>query len=325
MHLDEDSFEIQAYDNDAGWFIVNNAEALIDDTTSAFARISWLEHDQGIHLCMSLDGDELADLSAEPLPDSADLTRGCYGEPWLEIREPLPFAGTWAAGEALLDIQSFAFSFEHALGTTSIEIVHKDPDEPWLVTISSFDPTDIQYTFLTWQVRDTLPWICGTPADYTATETEASDFDLVLDPEDLETGCNGEQWQQLLIPLPIRGNWSAGDGIPTTLWETTAATSPATATAMIVWDVLSYNLAAQIMVLEVASTAEGFDPPPGDRFLKLQWYTVDDSLHYICILGTAATAPGLTGFPLESFDPAGVCGSGFLTTPPIWHRLNPTD
>ena len=197
---------ISQFSNDEDWAVAQNAP---DHPWAAdlWSRFDWTWSGGAWWYCQSAfdAATEIDALATEPADPADPATDGCGGFPWSELVEdqgPISIIGQWVDG----------FGFEHEvrqdswvfdpLGTPSIVwLTQYSNDEGWIVgqndAVDSWNP-DLWSRYDYFWAKGTL-YFCQTAFD--AADEEAALATPPADVMDLDTGCVGFPWSDLL-PMP---------------------------------------------------------------------------------------------------------------------------
>ena len=203
---DQSDHHISQYSNDEGWAVAQNAT---DHPYSPdlWSRFDWTSHDGAWWICQSaFDADDEATALATAAPDATDpATGGCNTFPWSQLvadQGPLETIGQWVDGWGYEhEVRQDSWVFD-PLGDPSITwLTDYDNDAGWAV--GQNDPVDSASPDL-WSRFD-FTWVEGDlylcQMAFDAADEAAALAAPASDPADLETGCAGYPWSDL-VPFP---------------------------------------------------------------------------------------------------------------------------
>ena len=307
--IGDDSFTFLEVDAEQVVIIAENDE---DNTYNPglFSRFDWTVVDGRTWYCQTAYDAESADAAREvaPADDTDPSTGGCGGFPWSPLYEPIPIRGEWYdtfGGYQLIQ------EWEWVSGDYRFAVTDYSVEDQWIVaqnaSTNPFNP-DLWSRF-EWTEAEGGVYYCQVAF---AEETEADALAAgPADETDLDAGCAGFSWTQLLEPLPIRGEYVDGFGGSQTITETTWMSGTAR------FDISDYSVDERWVVAQNAATNE-YNP---DLWSRFEWAEAEGTLWFCQVAYNAETeADALAAGPADASDPSTSGCGGFA-----WSSLTPVE
>jgi hypothetical protein len=203
-------FEIAEYDNDMGWVVAHNSEDN-DFNPGAYSRFDWTLEAGSLYYCQPVyDADSADEARDGASSDAEDLESGCGGFSWSQL-SAIALLGSF--------VDSFGGSHEISAplwisGSSNFHLLEISNDESWAVAQNDcqnpYNPG--LFSRFDWFVGGDSggeggsagaspgegTYYCQTGYDL---ESEADAKELApADVSDLDAGCNGFGWSELLAP-----------------------------------------------------------------------------------------------------------------------------
>lgn len=308
---------IATHDNAERWLIYSDGVYVTD----AGRRLDWFTHASGVlHLCETPTEDTVETLMNMASPESTDVENGCHSGPWQVVRPDVPLPESFVIDNWLLTNNSF--ELHDPTWEDDYPIAVHEAGKPWLV-VEMLDPSDGSSTgdgfILEWTESDDKTFTClivePIESDWTSIRTR-------IDETDLETGCNGDEWDELKLPFEARGDYQTlFCGIPNHLYESTSFTRNRMGTELS-WNVLEIDHAAGTMVME-AETIESGGVSPDSRFIKIQVAKDPAGDRHVCLLAAEASRARAAAAPTTTLDDPDACDTFKLGSNGGWYLLTP--
>jgi hypothetical protein len=322
----EAELAVTTHDNTSQYYVADNGDG-------TWSRIDWAwDADDQLFVCQgTYDAATEADAIAAETTDADDLSIGCGGFAWTQLRSPNPISGDWADNWGTLhSIDSFTWAQSGEGWTATYEIGTVNDEDSYLTALNGEDTYyPGSWSRFDWTYSaDGDRYYCQIASDMT-TELEASGA-IDADADDLEAGCGGFGWSQLMEPLDIRGLWILEEtsSVILELSETEVnLLEGASEPPHISYDVLSYDNAAATMILQLndEDTAEATSFELGS-FFNVAWQSGDDGSIWLCEVSIAVeTLAEATSATVSSWDTAEACSSTSEGDDLFWFGASPID
>lgn len=192
-------FNISQYDNNSGFLIAQNGENNNPQygNPERWSKFQWYRNDDGeLSYCQSISDASSEDAALTANADVADLSLGCAGRPWTEIRLNMDLSGDFVdSAGAPHSINAFTW----AVGTAPslFHIIESSNDDDYALAQNddgnAFYPG--LYSKFEWTTNPDGEWF------YCQSTSDASSLDdakgITADRDDLLTGCGMEPWTGL--------------------------------------------------------------------------------------------------------------------------------
>ena len=193
-----------------GKIVAQNSE-YNDYNPEKWSVFDWAWSDNELYYCQSTyDAADEATAEAAEGADASDLSSGCGGFSWSQLRTPNPISGDWADNWGGAHSIS-AFVWENGSSNYRISSSQTDEDEDNGRIVAQNDANN-DYNPGLWSVFDwtwSSDWeLYYCQSTYNAADEAAAEAAESADASDLSSGCGGFSWSQLREQLTISGNWS---------------------------------------------------------------------------------------------------------------------
>jgi hypothetical protein len=195
-HSEGADYAIYAADDAAGWLVAKNG-AGNDWNPGLWSRFDWTWNADALYYCQTGYAEATeADALAKAAADSGNLSAGCGGFSWTELRAMLSINGEWADGwGGTHDINAFAWTS----GSSRYDITQAHDEESWLVAqnadTNDWSPSLWSRFDWTWDGAGQL-WFCQT-AYAAATEADAVSTPAADPSDPANSGCGGFSWSSM--------------------------------------------------------------------------------------------------------------------------------
>ncbi len=191
------TFSISQYDNNAAFLLAQNDETNDPQygNPGKWSKFQWTTNENGgLYYCQSIFDAASEEDAMGANADASDLSMGCGGFAWTELREQLDLTGDFVDGWGLPhNINAFVWLMD----TSVFNITGYSNEEDWAIAQNDanneYNP-DLWSKF-EWFVDGDGAWhYCQSAYD------AASKADAMMasaDNSDLETGCGGFAWSPL--------------------------------------------------------------------------------------------------------------------------------
>jgi hypothetical protein len=185
-------FHISQFDNDAGSLIAQNDSGNAYNP-DLFSKFEWTMNNEGLYYCQSAFDAATEEDAMNATANATDLTAGCGGFGWTELRNELDISGSfldsWGSTHS---IDAFAW----IIGSSSFHVLESDNDLEYLIAQNDsgngYNP-DL-FSKFEWTM-DNEAWYYCQSAYNAATAEDA--MDAAADATDLTAGCGGFAWSSL--------------------------------------------------------------------------------------------------------------------------------
>ncbi|MFT4979505.1 MAG: hypothetical protein ACI8S6_005416, partial [Myxococcota bacterium] len=265
-----------------------------------WSRFDWGWAEDELYVCQTAYAEATeADALATPAADIDDLSAGCGGFSWSQLRTPLAVSGSYDDAWGSTHLVS-AFSWD--IGTSTFAISQADDAGQWAVAQNgadnSWNPELWSRFDWAWDSDSTL-YYCQTAY---AAASEAEALAASADSSDLSSGCGGFSWTAMRPSLSINGTWTDGwgGGHIVTAWAWTSGESGYSITE---------SSDDEGWIVAQNGTDNSWNPELWSRF-DWTWHT-DGTLYFCQTAYAAATEADARATPAaDATDPtASGCGS----------------
>ncbi len=187
------TFHVVEFDNDVGWVITRN-----DDQNSfnagKYSKFEWLEDSQGqSFFCQSVFESVTEEGTMDTSANRDDLEIGCRGMGWKRYRAAMPIRGAYIDG---FSIPHTINAFRWNWGAYVYHVVEFPYEDHLVVVRNDQNNPDgaNQWSQLAWVEESRNIWVCKVGTS----ETIESVRDLSSERDNLLSGCNGQEWTQLV-------------------------------------------------------------------------------------------------------------------------------
>jgi len=197
-------FNISQFDNLSGFLIAQNGETNNPQygNPERWSKFQWYNTENGeLFYCQSISDAESEDAALTANANVADLSLGCAGSPWTEIRSSMDLNGDFVDGDGEPhSINPFAWAIGTAPSLFHIEEYSNDDDCAIAQNDSANGSAPGLYSKFEWTTDADGVWF------YCHSTFEATSIDdakgATADREDLLTGCNTNPWTSLTQNSP---------------------------------------------------------------------------------------------------------------------------
>jgi hypothetical protein len=196
--------DIYEYSNDEKYVIGQYSDGYSSASDELWLKLEWTKKDDALLFCFDYPVDS-KELAIQTSSDASDLTQGCHGEPWFELKPSFELTGMylWIIDVGVeIEINISSFKWEHANETYFIHNIINE-EENYIIALNDEYRSTSPYYAGKWTRIDYTP---GTEGSwyrcYASTQNDTIEEALAAtpaDPTDLEDGC--------IYPDGSRGRW----------------------------------------------------------------------------------------------------------------------
>ena len=197
-------FNISQFDNLSGFLIAQNGSSNNPryGNPERWSKFQWYRNDDGeLFYCQSISDAPSEDAALTANADVADLSLGCAGRPWTEIRNSMDLNGDYVDGNgAPHSINPFTWALGTAPSLFHVLEYSNDDDYALAQNDSANASSPGLYSKLEWTTDADGEWVyCHSTIDALSIDDAKG---ITADRDDLLTGCNANSWTSLTQNSP---------------------------------------------------------------------------------------------------------------------------